>query len=426
MAPSLFKLPVCITLTIVNIIENDQKDMEGVYYLSRKQLITMLVATLVFTMSISQLAWAQPEAAKEKSSNGGAAPAGLETTADAAVLLEPTTGNIFYEKEKDKRLPMASVTKLMTLLLATDAVEKGGFALTDNVVTSENAWEMGGSQIYLEPGEEMSLWDLLLAIGLQSANDACVAVAEHIMGTEEAFVEAMNERAKSLGLENTNFVNCHGLTADNHYTSAYDLAQILKEGLKSPLFRKITAMQEYDLRGGAFKLWNTNKLLWWYEGADAGKTGWTEAAKYCLASSAERNGLRLICVVLGTEQVRSHFSESMKIFDYGFARYRAVNFAEQGAVVGQLKVSKGQSDQVEILALDKVGVVVPKGEEKGFETNMELPAGVNAPVQKGQEMGEYVVTKNGREVLRVKLVAGDNIPRASLGKQIREILDNVY
>lgn len=394
--------------------------------MSKKRLVIVLVAALVFSMTIARAAWADTEAAKEKPAVSGTAPAGLETTAEAAVLLEPLTGIIVYEKEKDKRLPMASVTKLMTLLLATEAVEKGDFKLTDNVVTSENAWEMGGSQIYLEPEEEMSLWDLLTAIGLQSANDACVAVAEHISGSEEAFVENMNERARSLGLENTNFVNCHGLTADNHYTSAYDLAQILKEGLKNPLFKKISAMQEYDLRGGAFKLWNTNKLLWWYDGADAGKTGWTEAAKYCLASSAERNGLRFICVVLGTEQVKSHFSESMKIFDYGFARYKSVNFAEQGAVVGQLRVSKGQSEQVEVLTLDKISVVVPKGEEKGFETSMELPGSINAPVQKGQEVGSYVVTKNGQEALRVKLVAGADIPKASLGQQMRKFLDSVY
>ncbi|NQS74874.1 MAG: D-alanyl-D-alanine carboxypeptidase [Peptococcaceae bacterium] len=396
--------------------------------MNKKRLLIVLVAALVFSLSIgiSQAAWAEPEAAKVNAGTKVTKPAGLETTADAAVLLEPKKDIIIYEKEKDKQLPMASVTKLMTLLLATDAVEKGDFKLTDQVVTSENAWEMGGSQIYLEPEEEMSLWDMLTAIGLQSANDASVAVAEHIAGTEEAFIEAMNERARSLGLKNTNFVNCHGLTADNHYTSAHDMAVILKEGLKNPLFRKITAMQEYDLRGGAFKLWNTNKLLWWYEGADAGKTGWTEAAKYCLASSAERDGLRLICVVLGTEQVRSHFSESMKILDYGFARYKSVNFAEQGAVVGQLKVSKGQAEHVDILAADRVSVVVPKGEEKGFETNMELPDNISAPVQKGQELGKYVVTKGGQEELRVKLVAGADIPKASLGQQIRNILDSVY
>jgi D-alanyl-D-alanine carboxypeptidase (penicillin-binding protein 5/6) len=391
-----------------------------------KRLLSLLVAIVMLSISFGQAAWAVQEAAKEKSPAKGNVGAALETTAESAILLEPATNKIIYEKESHKRLPMASVTKLMTLLLATEAVEQGKFKLNDTVVTSENAWEMGGSQIYLEPGEEMSLWDLLLAIGLQSANDASVAVAEHIAGSEEAFVQAMNDRAKSLGLVDTNFVNCHGLTAEDHYTSAYDLAMIMKEGLKNPLFRKITAMKEYELRGGAFKLWNTNKLLWWYDGADAGKTGWTEAAKYCLASSAERDGLRLICVVLGTPEPGSHFRESTKIYDYGFARYKAVNLAAQGAVAGTVKVSKGQSDSVEALTADKVSVVVPRGEDKGFESRVELPDYISAPVQRGQEIGACVVTKNGQEVLRVKLVARDEVPKASMLQQMKRIIDSVY
>lgn len=394
--------------------------------LFKKSMAIVLVAFLIAGLAAGQAARAEPEAAGEKKPARGAAPAALETTAEAAILLEPATNKIIYEKEPHKKLPMASVTKLMTLLLATEAVDQGKFKLTDKVVTSENAWEMGGSQIYLEPGEEMSLWDLLLAIGLQSANDASVAVAEHIAGSEEAFVRAMNEKAGSLGLQNTNFVNCHGLTVDNHYTTAYDMAVILKEGLKSPLFRKITAMKEYDLRGGAFKLWNTNKLLWWYDGADAGKTGWTEAAKYCLAASAERNGLRLVGVVLGTAEPGSHFREMTKLFDYGFARYKAVNIAPAGAVAGTVKVGKGSADSVEALTADKVSVVVPRGEDKGFESKVELPAHIDAPVQKGQELGWYVVTKDGREVLKVKLVAAGEVPKASLLRQIKKVIDSVY
>jgi D-alanyl-D-alanine carboxypeptidase (penicillin-binding protein 5/6) len=395
----------------------------GVCFMSwQKAKLILLISVLLAVITGYQVASATETAAKAKEPAKGA----LETTAEAAILLEPYSNLIIYEKEPHKRLPMASVTKLMTLLLATEAVEKGEFKLTDQVVASENAWEMGGSQIYLEPGEEMSLWDMLTAVGLQSANDASVAVAEHIAGSEEAFVEAMNDKARSLGLENTHFVNCHGLTADDHYTSAYDLAIILKEGLKNPLFRKITAMKEHELRGGAFKLWNTNKMLWWYDGADAGKTGWTEAAKYCLASSAERDGLRLICVVLGTAEPKSHFSESTKIFDYGFARYKAVNMAEQGTSVGTVKVSKGQSGSVEVLTSERVSVVVPKGEEKGFESKVELPAYISAPVFKGQEVGSYVVTKKGQEVLRVKLVAKDDIPKASILLQIKRVMDSVY
>lgn len=355
------------------------------------------------------------------------APAAPETTATAAVLLEPDTHKLIYEKEPHKQLPMASVTKIMTLLLATEAVAEGEFKLTDKVVTSENAWEMGGSQIYLEPGEEMSLQDMLRAIGLQSANDACVAVAEHIAGSEEAFIQAMNDKVKELGLADTNFVNCHGLTAENHYTSAYDMAVILQEGLKNPIFRQITSMKESELRGGAFKLWNTNKLLWWYEGADAGKTGWTEAAKYCLASSAERDGLRLICVVLGTAEPGSHFRESMKLLDYGFARYKAVHMADQGAVVGTVRIGKGLVNQVEVCPAEKVSVVALKGEEKRFASRVELPDYLDAPVAKGQVVGAYVVTKDGQEVVkRVDLVAGDNVPKITLGQQMKKVIDYVF
>ena len=391
----------------------------------KKNLLFLFLVVFFLGFAVGQAAWAAPEPVKTTENRDGA-PGAPETTAEAAVLLEPVTDRIIYEKEAHKQLPMASVTKLMTLLLATEAVEKGDFKLSDSVVTSENAWEMGGSQIYLEPGEEMSLWELLLSIGLQSANDASVTVAEHISGSEEAFVQDMNDKARKLGLANTNFVNCHGLTAENHYTCAYDLAVILKEGLKNQLFRKITVMKESDLRGGAFKLWNTNKLLWWYNGADAGKTGWTESAKYCLASSAERDGLRLICVVLGTVEPQSHFRESSKLYDFGFARYRAVNFAALGARVGSVKVGKGLSETVDALTLDKVSVIVPRGEEKGFETKIELPDLIDAPVAKGQEIGTYVVTREGQETLKVKLIAEQDVPKLNMLQQIKRVIDGVY
>lgn len=391
--------------------------------LGKKKISCILAVLFILGVLMGEPAGAVQEAAGEIKTAKGAV---METTAESAVLLEPSNNIIIFEKEPHKQLPMASVTKLMTLLLATEAVEQDKFKLNDVVITSENAWEMGGSQIYLEPGEEMSLREMLLAIGLQSANDASVAVAEHIAGSEEDFVQAMNDKAKSLGLTDTNFVNCHGLTAENHYTSAYDMAIIMREGLKSPLFREISAMKEFDLRGGAFKLWNTNKLLWWYNGADAGKTGWTEAAKYCLASTAERNGLRLISVVLGTSEPKSHFEEATKLFDYGFARYKAVKFAERDAAVGEVQVNKGQSGSVEALTADSVSVVVPKGEDKGFETKVELPCCLNAPVQKEQEIGAYIVTKDGQEVLRVKLVAKNDISKSSVLHQINKIIDSVY
>ncbi|RJQ28778.1 MAG: D-alanyl-D-alanine carboxypeptidase [Peptococcaceae bacterium] len=379
----------------------------------------ILLFAFIFCLPVVSFAQAKPEKPKVGSSS-------LETTAESAVLMEAGSGKVLFEKEPHKQLPMASVTKLMTLLLAVEAVEQGKLNLDDKVITSENAWEMGGSQIYLEPGEEMSLWDMLLAVGVGSANDASVAVAEHIAGAEDAFVQMMNEKAAALGLKNTHFANAHGLPAKDHYTSACDMAVILREGLKYPLFRKISAIKEYDLRGGAFKLWNTNKLLWWYDGADAGKTGWTEEAKYCLASSAERDGLRLIAVVLGTPETKSHFRESEKLFNYGFARYKAVNMAEKGSVVKELKVGKGQMDNVGVLAAERVSVAAPKGEDKGFAHRLELPKQIDAPVKKGQVVGSYVVLKDGQEMRRVDLIAGDDVPKATLFRQIGRVLEQVY
>jgi len=359
----------------------------------------------------------EKQAAEEKSPK----PAALETTAESAVIMEAHTGQVLFAKEPDKELPMASVTKIMTLLLAVEAVEKGKFKLTDRVVTSENAWEMGGSQIYLEPGEEMSLEEILLAVAVGSANDASVALAEHIAGTAEVFVQAMNQRAKELGLKHTHFANCTGLPAEGHYTSAYDISVILKECLRYPLFRKLSSVYEYDLRGGKFKLWNTNKLLKWYPVVDAGKTGWTNEAKYCLASSGEKDGLRLIVTVLGTPEPKSHFRESIKLYKYGFARYKALILAEKGAAVKSVKVGKGVVNQVEAVPADRVTVVTPKGEEQGYTPRIELPEQVAAPVAKGQQLGVYRVLKNGREVLSVPLVAGHDVPKANLWQQMRKV-----
>jgi len=274
----------------------------------KKAGVYILVFLMIYTLG-SFIAFSAPELPLEDPAKSGQGIASaMEITAKSAVLMDAYSGKVLFAKEADQELPMASVTKIMTLLLAVEAVEEGKFKLSDRVVASEGAWEMGGSQIYLEPGEEMSLEEILLAIAVGSANDASVALAEHIAGTQEVFIQSMNQRAAELGLKHTRFVNCTGLPAKGHYSSAYDMAVVLKECLKYPLFRRLSSIYEYDLRGGKFKLWNTNKLLKWYEGADAGKTGWTEEAKYCLVSSAQRDGLRLIVTVLGTPETQKPFS----------------------------------------------------------------------------------------------------------------------
>ncbi len=387
----------------------------------RKVYKTAFILLLSMTVFCTQ-ALAAEQAEKKRPEAGDV----IETTADSAVLMAADSGEILFAKNPDKRLPMASVTKLMTLLLAVEAVDCGKVRLEDRVTASENAWSMGGSQIYLEPGEEFSFNELLIAVAVGSANDASVALAEHIEGSVEAFVRSMNDRARQLGCANTNFVNVTGLPAEDHYTSAMDMALIIRECTKRPLFMKISGIYEYDLRGGEFKLWNTNKLLKWYRGVDAGKTGWTSEAKYCLASTCERDKLRLIAVVLGTAEPKSHFRESIKLYNSGYARYRAVHLEDAGKVVKTVKVDKGTEDLLGLFTRDRVVVVVKKGDDKGFLGRVEAPDRVEAPIVKGQEMGHYVVTKNENEVLRVPLVASTDILRRSLIQQInrtwREII----
>ncbi len=352
--------------------------------------------------------------------------AALETTAEAAVLMDAATGKVLWSKEQEKELPMASVTKIMTLLLACEALDQGKISLNDRVTVSENAWSMGGSQIYLEPGEEMSMEDMLISIAVGSANDASVAVAEHIAGSEEAFVEMMNNRARELGCRHTRFANPTGLPAENHYTSAQDMAMILRKALTYKQFCKVSSIYRYEIRGGDFVLWNTNKLLKWYKGVDAGKTGWTNDAKYCLAATAKRDGLRLISVVLGTPEPRSHFRETMKIFNYGFARYEAVNFAQRGERVKTVKVSKGTVDQVGVIAAADIAMAVPKGQKQNYLGKVLLPEEITAPLSKGQKVGDFVLLDGQKEVQRISLLAQNQVSRASMFRQMHKALDQVF
>jgi len=350
----------------------------------------------------------------------------LETSAASAILMDAKSGEILYEKEIHKKLPPASVTKLMTLLVAAEAVESGRVSLTDKVTASEGASSLGGSQIYLEPGETFTLEEMLISIAVGSANDSCYAVAEHISGTHEAFVEEMNKKAKEIGANNTNFVNSYGLPAEGHYTTAYDLALMGREALKYPLIRKLTSMKEYDLRDGKFKLWNTNKLLWWYEGADGFKTGWTNEAKYCLASTVERDGLRLIAVVMGVPEVRGHFTESMKLYNYGFANYTYKEYAPAGQKQGVIQVRKGMEEEVTAVTETALGVTIPKGKDKNIWAETKLSPDVEAPVKAGQKVGEILLYRDSELLTSVNLVAEKDVAKATLGKQLLRTLEKVW
>ncbi|MGC7847172.1 D-alanyl-D-alanine carboxypeptidase family protein [Desulforudis sp. 1088] len=381
----------------------------------RRRLIAMFVALIMVLCNFS------PAFAETASSSKAASKAVLETTAESAVLMENSSGKVLFAKEPTKRLPIASVAKIMVLLLACEALDAGQVRLEDMIRASENAAGMGGSQIFLAPQEELSYREMLISIATGSANDACVAVAEHLAGSEEAFVEKMNEKVRELGLKNTCYVNVTGLPAEGHYSCAYDQAVILREALKNRAFREISRIKEYDLRGGSFKLWNTNKLLWWYRGTIAGKTGWTNEAKYCLASTVERESLNLIAVVLGTPEPKSHFRESIKLYNWGFARFKAVSFAKEGEVIKTVPVEKGTVEAVQLVPERDVSVVVPRGEDKDISSRIEIPEVLTAPLQKGEPVGRYTVAKKGEELLVVRIVTKNEVPKASIVEQLRKL-----
>jgi len=385
--------------------------------LKKFRMILFLVCVLVLTSAFNQTIQA--------ADNKKALNASFQTTAQSAILMDGN-GTILYEKESHKRLPPASVTKSMTLLLATEAVEQGRVKLTDTVQISENAWHQGGSQIWLEPGETMTLHELMIAIAVVSANDAAVAVMEHIFGSQEAAVEAMNQRCISLGLNDTHFANVNGLPAPDHYMSAYDTALIAKEAVKHPLYMELCGIKEYWLRDGKNWLVNTNKLLWWYKGADGLKTGWTQEAQYCFAGTAKRDGLRLISVVFGTPEPRSHLRESIKLFDWGFANFSAMSIVNAGEVIERIMINKGMEKEVQLIASENLTLLLGKGESKNIQKKVVVNPAVTAPVAEGQKYGELLVLRDGKEVGKVDLVAEKSIEKASLLKTLQNMITNLF
>ncbi|KJS82728.1 MAG: D-Ala-D-Ala carboxypeptidase [Peptococcaceae bacterium BICA1-8] len=347
----------------------------------------------------------------------------------SAILIDADSGKILFEKNSHERRAPASVTKLMTLLVAIEAIKEGRGSYDDIVVASENAWRLGGSQIYLEPGEEMSLKELLIAIAVGSANDACVAVAEHLFGTHEAFVEVMNNKAKELGLNDSMFINSYGLPAENHYTSAYDIAQIGRAALKHEEILQLTTIKHYRLRENTknpFQLDNTNKLLWWYKGADGFKTGWIgEDSGFCLASTAEKEGLRLISVVLGAPQRNGNFRDSMVLFNHGFASYQYKEFLKEGQEVTELKIGKGSQDFITGVTKERVGLMIPKGKGEGFATQVEIAPIVHAPIEKGQVVGKISILKENEIIKQFDIVAKESVAKGSIWRQYKKLFRDI-
>lgn len=336
----------------------------------------------------------------------------LELDCQGAVLMEASTGNILYEMNASAALPPASVTKIMTLLLVMEAIDSGNIKLSDTLHASEYASSMGGSQVFIEPNEEMTVEDLLKSVVVASANDAAVVLAENIAGSVDAFVAKMNERAKELGMNNTNFENPTGLDDNtvNHVTSAMDIAIMSRELLKHKTILNYTNIWMDTIRNGAFGLTNTNRLIRFYKGANGLKTGSTSKAKFCISATAKRDGMQLIAVIMGspTRDIRNECAK--KLLDYGFANY-SVNEYEEGSA-GTVKVLGGKKEEINTY-YPKLSILTGKGEGKNIQSNVTLQDKIQAPINAGDRLGEIIYTLNGNEVGRVNIFAGESVERLS-------------
>ena len=344
--------------------------------------------------------------------------------APSGILIEAGTGEILYEKDSHARLAPASVTKIMTMLLTMEAVESGQLRLDETVTASEHAASMGGSQIFLEPNEQMSLDDMLKSIAVASANDACVAVAEHIAGSEEAFVELMNRRAAELGMADTHFDNCCGLDSETHYTSAYDISLMSRELLKHEKIHDYTTIWMDTVRGGQFGLTNTNKLVRFYEGATGLKTGYTSKAGYCVSASACRGGMELIAVVMHAETSPLRNADASGLLNYGFANYALVSCDED--VSSPVPVVLGREDFCTGEITDDSYLLVSRQEAQSVEKQVVLEESLTAPVAKGQKIGELRYVKNGEILKTVQIVARQDIEKKTVmdifGQSVRNLL----
>ena len=342
----------------------------------------------------------------------------LDLDGKSALLMDVATGTILYEKNAHEALSPASVTKVMTMLLIMEAIDSGKIGWDDMVTASESAAAKGGSQIYLKVGETMSVSDMVKSIAVSSANDCACAMAEHLAGSEAAFVDLMNARAKALGMNDTHFVNCTGLDDDpeaaNHKTSAYDIAIMSRELLKNhPDIKKFTTIWMDTVRNGAFGLSNTNKLIRFYSGATGLKTGFTSGAGYCLSASAEREGMELIAVVMGCETSQKRTAACKAMLDYGFANFALVSPQLEDAVT--VPVTLGKQDQVAVRLGQEGSLLIDKGQKNSVTTQITLEEGLDAPVSQGQKLGTMTV-KAGEQILsEIPLVAAAPVEKLTFG-----------
>ncbi|RIV19614.1 D-alanyl-D-alanine carboxypeptidase [Alicyclobacillaceae bacterium I2511] len=355
-------------------------------------------------------------------------PPALAALAKTAVIMDNVTGTVLFQKNPHQRLPLASVTKIMTLLLIMESIDRGQLSYQDRVKVSEHAASMGGAQVFLAPGETMTVADMVKCIAIASANDACVAMAEHLAGSEEQFVWKMNQRAKQLNMRDTHFINCNGLPAENHYSSAYDIALMSQELLKHPQITQFTSKFSDYLRQNTdhpFWLVNTNKLVRYYEGLDGLKTGYTAEARYCLAATAQREGFRPIVVVMGEPRAMDRNREVTQMLNWSFANYSAKVIYNIGQQVTTVNVRRSTHRQVKVYAGGTLGVVEKKGESMHIRTEIVMNS-LEAPLYNMQQVGVLKAYNGERLMGQVPLVIHHQVGKAtwwnSFGETFKDII----
>ena len=350
----------------------------------------------------------------------------LDLSSKSAFLMEYDSGQTLFAKDENKRLPVASMVKMMTILIALEELDAGNVALDTKITTTENASSMGGSQVFIDPFVEYSFEDLLKSVIMASANDASVALAEYFNGNEKAFTNRMNKRAAALGMKNTHYANCTGLPAPEQYSTAKDTAILLKEILKHEIYHKYSTIWMDTLvhpSGRETELVNTNRLVRYYQGCDGGKTGSTNEAGCCLGASAKRGDMRLISVVVGADSSKTRFNESALLFNYGFGNFESKRIVDCDQSFGEISVSKGKKESVKVYPKESFSAVVKKGEKTGYETNVDMKKNVCAPLKKGDEVGQVTVTKDGKVLKKISIVSGDDAKALSWFETAHKIME---
>lgn len=386
-------------------------------------LLSFAISPFSLSYTDSSFVWSEDLSSIETSSNVSS----LELASESAILIEQFSGKVLYEKNSHDQLRPASVTKIMSILLIMESLDSGKISLTDKVPCSEKASKMGGSQIWLDPRETLTVDEMLRAICIASANDCTVAMAEYLTGSEEAFVQKMNEKAKELGMNDTTFKNCHGLDVDGHLTSSNDIALMSKELLiKHPSVTKYTTTWMDTLRDGKSQLVNTNKLIRNYKGITGLKTGSTSLALYNLSASATRDDLSLIAVIMRAPTPKDRFADAQKLLDYGFNNYSYTKFANKGDILKSVDVAKGVKTSLNIVYETDSGCLLEKGANKNIEQIINIPDNVFAPIQKGQKIGDISYTLNNETLCSVSLIADEDIKKINLSSMFEKIFFNWF